>query len=88
MINRAIEKDSNFLASMNIMDYSILLGIESKLQIYTEDYSQIVSNAGRKNSVYKSKNELRRFKRHRLVSPDSMKNYHVSIIDIFQKWNF
>ena len=30
-INRAIKKDTNFLASMNIMDYSLLLGIESKL---------------------------------------------------------
>ena len=35
----AIEKDSNFLASMNIMDYSLLLGIEGKLQIRTEEYS-------------------------------------------------
>ena len=72
---------------MNIMDYSILLGIESKLQIFTEEFSQIVSNAGRQNSLRRSTNEFERIKRHKLQSPDNMQTYHVSIIDIFQKWN-
>ena len=49
-INKVIRKDSEFLASQNIMDYSVLLGIESKLQIHTEAYAQIVSNAGQKRS--------------------------------------
>jgi len=35
VVNGAIRKDTNFLASLNIMDYSILLGIESKVQINT-----------------------------------------------------
>lgn len=30
-MNGVIKKDSDFLASLNIMDYSILLGIESKI---------------------------------------------------------
>ena len=57
----AIEKDSNFLASMNIMDYSLLLGIEGKLQVRTEEYSQLISNAGRKNSFRRGTNEFERF---------------------------
>jgi len=34
-LNSTIRKDTNFLASLNIMDYSILLGIESKVQVNT-----------------------------------------------------
>ena len=30
-VDLAIRNDTNFLASLNIMDYSLLLGIESKL---------------------------------------------------------
>lgn len=30
-INTIIRKDSNFLASVNIMDYSLLLGVEAKV---------------------------------------------------------
>ena len=85
-INDVIRKDSDFLASMNIMDYSILLGIESKLQINTEEYAHVVANAGRKRSMITS--DLERFKRHRLQSPKGTSTYHVSIIDIFQLWNW
>ena len=35
-INRVIKKDSDFLCSLNIMDYSILLGIESRVQVLNE----------------------------------------------------
>jgi hypothetical protein len=35
-VNSCIKKDTDFLASKNIMDYSILLGIESKVMINTE----------------------------------------------------
>lgn len=31
--------------------------------------------------------ELKRFKRHRFISPDGMQTYHVSIIDFLQLWN-
>ena len=34
-INDAIKKDSNFLASLGIMDYSMLLGIEAKIHVNT-----------------------------------------------------
>ena len=32
-INAVIKKDSDFLSSLNIMDYSIMLGIENKVQV-------------------------------------------------------
>ena len=80
LVNTAIRKDTNFLASLNIMDYSILLGVESKLQINTEQRDITVANAGRKQSV-RSTGELERFRRHRFTSPDGLQTYHVSIID-------
>ena len=85
-VNDAIRADTNFLARLHIMDYSILLGIESKVQVNTESYEQTVANAGRKASI-KSTTELARFKRHRFSSPDSLQTYHVSIIDFLQLWN-
>ena len=87
MIDSVIRKDTNFLASMNIMDYSLLLGIESKFQINTEHSEHTVVNAGRKVSI-RSTAELQRFKRHRFASPDNMQTYHISIIDFLQLWNF
>ena len=45
-INETIRTDTNFLASVNIMDYSILLGIESKLMVKTENIEHTVINAG------------------------------------------
>ena len=36
-INRIIKRDSNFLCSMNIMDYSLLLGIESRIKVSSEE---------------------------------------------------
>ena len=80
LVETAIRKDTDFLASQNIMDYSLLLGIESKLQINTENSEHTVINAGRKASV-RSTAELQRFKRHRFTSPDEMSTYHISIID-------
>ena len=85
-INIAIRKDSKFLSLLGIMDYSILLGIESKLQINTEEQEHTVINAGARTSV-RTPNDLLRFKRHRFTSPDGMQTYHVSIIDFLQKWN-
>ena len=40
-INKIIKKDSDFLCSINIMDYSLLLGIESKVNVTTEEGSRI-----------------------------------------------
>jgi len=85
-VDQTIRKDTNFLASVNIMDYSLLLGIESKLQVNTENSEHTVVNAGRKVSV-RSTAELQRFKRHRFASLDGMQTYHVSIIDFLQLWN-
>lgn len=36
-INRIIKRDSDFLCSMNIMDYSLLLGIESRIKVSTDE---------------------------------------------------
>ena len=38
-INNVIKKDSNFLCSLNIMDYSLLLGIESRVKVSNEEGS-------------------------------------------------
>jgi hypothetical protein len=87
-VNEVIRKDSNFLASLNIMDYSILLGIESKVQINTEELKHtILSSERRASAAMRSTAELSRFKRHRFTSPDGLHTYHVSIIDFLQLWN-
>ena len=85
-VNALIRKDTNFLATCQIMDYSILIGIESKVQVNTENFEHTVINAGRKASV-RTTVELKRFKRHRYTSPDRMQTYHLSIIDFLQMWN-
>ena len=69
LINDIIKSDTQFLAGCNIMDYSILLGIESKVQVDTEYRSHTFTNANRKASV-RCTTELTRFKRHRFTSPD------------------
>ena len=86
-INQIIRKDTNFLASLNIMDYSILLGIESKVQVNTEFENRTCGEQQRKLSV-RTTAELARFKRHRFTSPDGLATYHISIIDFLQMWNF
>lgn len=47
-VNQAIHEDTKFLAKLNIMDYSILLGIESKVFVNTENIDYV---AGRKATV-------------------------------------
>ena len=86
-INEIIRKDTNFLCSVNIMDYSLLLGIESKVQVNTETFNRTVGEEKRKFSV-RTTAELARFKRHRFVSPDNLQTYHISLIDFLQLWNF
>lgn len=68
------------------MDYSILLGIESKVLIKTEMGDFTADETDRSASV-SSTAELERFKRHRFTSPDRRWTYHVSIIDFLQFWN-
>ena len=80
-VNTIIRKDTNFLASCQIMDYSILLGIESKVLVDVGNFDHKVKNAGRKNSRASSTAELTRFKRHRFISPDGLQTYHISMID-------
>ena len=63
-VNDAIRKDTMFLASCNIMDYSLLLGIESKVNVETEFHSRSFANANRKASV-RTTTEQARFARHR-----------------------
>ena len=84
-VNKAIRKDTNFLSSLHIMDYSILLGIESKVQINTGATERSASIMPK--SHFKTTAELQRFKRHRFTSPDGLQTYHVSIIDFLQLWN-
>lgn len=86
-VNETVKRDTQFLANCSIMDYSILLGIESKVQVDTEYRSHTFSNANRKGSV-RTTTELTRFRRHRFTSPDGLHTYHVSIIDFLQLWNF
>jgi len=85
-VNRAIHEDTKFLAKLNIMDYSILLGIESKVKVNTESSDFVIGRDARKMTV-RSTGELQRFKRHRFTSPDGLQTYHVSIIDFLQLWN-
>ena len=82
-INETIKSDTQFLAGCNIMDYSVLLGIESKVQVDTEYRSRTFSDATRKGTMF-SGTELARFKRHRFTSPDGNQTYHLSIIDFLQ----
>ena len=84
-VNTAIRKDTNFLCNLQIMDYSILLGIESKVQINTGASERSASIMPK--SHFKTTSELARFKRHRFTSPDGLHTYHVSIIDFLQLWN-
>ncbi len=79
-VNQAIKRDTEFLASKNIMDYSILLGIESKVMINTEVGEFTACARGHSRSVRETA-ELERFKRHRFTSPDGLWTYHVSVID-------
>ena len=70
------------------MDYSLLLGIESRVKVLNEEGSKTV--ASKKSSLKRMSTtsiELERFKRHRLYSPDGAWSYHVSIIDFLQLWN-
>lgn len=87
-INRAIMQDSKFLAHLKIMDYSLLLGIESKFTVQMSELSSI-RTAGRTASISSmvSSVELKRFKRHRFTSSDGTLTYHISIIDFLQLWN-
>ena len=71
------------------MDYSLLLGIESRVKVLNEEGSRTVQK--KKSSLKRMSTtsiELERFKRHRLYSPDGAWSYHVSIIDFLQLWNF
>lgn len=69
------------------MDYSFLLGIESKFKVHMSAQStkrvRAISVGSQASSI-----ELKRFKRHRFTSIDGTQNYHVSIIDFLQSWNF
>ena len=80
-MNTIIRRDTNFLASCQIMDYSILLGIETKVLVDVGNFDHKIRNGGRKNSRASSTAELARFKRHRYLSTDGLHTYHISIID-------
>ena len=68
------------------MDYSLLLGIEAKVQVNSEHFDTVINGERRKLSI-RSSQELQRFKRHRFTSPDGTQTYYVSIIDFLQLWN-
>ena len=50
---------------MNIMDYSMLLGIEAKVHVNTGAYERSASMTDKFNSNFNSTAELARFARHR-----------------------
>ena len=87
LINTAIRKDSNFLASLNIMDYSMLLGIEAKVHVNTGAMERSASIDERRGNNFSTTAELTRFARHRFMSTDGLQTYHLSIIDFLQLWN-
>jgi len=72
LINTAIRKDSNFLASVNIMDYSLLLGIEAKVHVNTGAIERSASIVNRDRNNLSTTAELTRFKRHRFQSLDGL----------------
>jgi len=72
------------------MDYSMLLGVESKVQV------QVVTRKGSSfafdTSVVESdlegnNEEPARFNRHRFHRSDENQTYHISVIDYLQAWN-
>jgi 1-phosphatidylinositol-5-phosphate 4-kinase len=84
-LNHIIKRDSEFLASLNIMDYSLLLGIENRLSV--SDSGIKVLQSGRLASFRQDKTEMLHFKRHIFVSPDGEQTFYLSIIDFLQTWN-
>ena len=76
------------LAAHNIMDYSILLGIENRFHV-SDDAGFEQSASGRKQSLrsIQPESELKRFKRHVFTSPDGNQTFYFSIIDFLQEWN-
>lgn len=76
------------LCKHNIMDYSLLLGIENKYFV-ADDLGIVQAASGRKQTK-RSKlppSELKRIARHIYHSPDQNQTFHVSIIDFLQQWN-
>ena len=86
-----MEADSRMLQSLNIMDYSLLLGIEKK-EIDMSDSRNMVNSLLAMELIERkaSKNSLDAavLGRHQFCSPDLQYIYHVSIIDYLQLWNF
>lgn len=78
------------LAKLNIMDYSLLLGIESQLKVGNEEFEanvQEVEEFTFLRSNTKRNDREQRFLRHKFQSPDEISIYHISIIDYLQAWN-
>jgi len=80
--------DSLMLSQLNIMDYSLLIGIEKRPpghpQTPATGFNRQQSAAlGAKSVLIDNSSNMR----HRFNSPDNMWTYHISVIDYLQQWN-
>jgi hypothetical protein len=65
------------LSKINIMDYSLLLGIEKQSSVLHRQNSRPIEH--RRGTT--NKMDASCLHRHRFVSPDNCETYHISIID-------
>ncbi|TMW56358.1 hypothetical protein Poli38472_006368 [Pythium oligandrum] len=79
-----IHKDSDFLCEQGIMDYSLLMGVQSS-EFYV-DTSDIMTSTSRNFSMHKPHEESLFTQVATSVSGPAL--YHFGIIDILQQWTF
>ena len=71
-INKILKKDGEFLSKMGLMDYSLLLVIES----------------AKKGDRFLPTIRGNRISRNMFLSKDRQIIYHIGIIDYLQNWNY
>lgn len=85
-----MKADSDFLTDLNIMDYSLLLGIEKKqaqAQNVRDRYRDRLFRELVDRNAQLDQPDANALSRHQFCSPDLQYVYHVSIIDYLQLWN-
>lgn len=93
ILREAIKNDSNFLAQSNIMDYSLLLGVnEEKRQIACGLVDTIGSYTFAKTLEYKAKHGLKAGKDVTVVPPTEYQERFVTALDRYflacpDKWS-
>ena len=98
MIKDQLAADSMMLSKLNIMDYSLLVGIERRPAGHQTTPSHgsyggglsVKSGGGFHRMTTSNFNNIDQssHKRHRFNSPDNLETYHISMIDYLQQWNF